>query len=179
MNLLFSLVLIFASSAAFAKSHVQNALEDVRIALNDLRQAHHTQRMDLNLLTEDIDKLKNKRGPSNERMADLEKAQQKIMTDLRNLNGTTNQIAQSLSVLERKIQEQDKRLGEVVKLKATLSSISKAIGTGGGGNLYKVRSGDTLEKIARKHGTSIEAIKRANGLTSNTIISGQNLRIPK
>jgi len=42
-----------------------------------------------------------------------------------------------------------------------------------------VRSGDTLYSIARRHGTTVEAIKAANGLTSNLIQAGQRLRIPK
>lgn len=43
---------------------------------------------------------------------------------------------------------------------------------------YKVRKGDTLSGIARKHGTTITAVKRANGLKSDRILAGQTLRIP-
>jgi len=42
----------------------------------------------------------------------------------------------------------------------------------------KVKSGDALEKIARKHGTSVEAIKKANNLTTAKLSVGQILRIP-
>lgn len=44
--------------------------------------------------------------------------------------------------------------------------------------LYTVRSGDTLWRIADRHGTSINALKSANRLTSDTIALGQTLRIP-
>ena len=115
-----------------------------------------------------------------ERMNQLESMQQKILTDLRQLSGSTNQIAQSLAVLEKQIANQNERLNEVVKLKSTLNTISKAIGTNGAsGKMHKVKSGDTLEKIARNHNTSIESLKRINGLTSSTIIVGQQLRIPE
>jgi len=40
---------------------------------------------------------------------------------------------------------------------------------------YTVQSGDTLYRIAVKFGTTVDAIKRANGLTSNTIRVGQVL----
>lgn len=44
---------------------------------------------------------------------------------------------------------------------------------------YKVRNGDTLEKIARKHGTTVAAIQSANGLGQSTNIrAGQSLKIP-
>lgn len=46
------------------------------------------------------------------------------------------------------------------------------------GGYYMVRPGDTLGAIARYYGTTIAAIKAANGLTSNTIYVGQRLRIP-
>ena len=43
---------------------------------------------------------------------------------------------------------------------------------------YKVRNGDTLEKIARKHGTTVAAIQLANGLGKSTNIrAGQSLKI--
>lgn len=44
---------------------------------------------------------------------------------------------------------------------------------------YKVRSGDNLSKIARKHGVTVKQIQEANGMGSSTDIrSGQTLTIP-
>jgi len=43
---------------------------------------------------------------------------------------------------------------------------------------YQVRTGDTLYRLARRYGTTVNAIMRANGLTSTMIYSGQWLRIP-
>ncbi|MGI8604204.1 MAG: LysM peptidoglycan-binding domain-containing protein [Verrucomicrobiales bacterium] len=42
-----------------------------------------------------------------------------------------------------------------------------------------VKSGDTLYSLSRKHGVSIDAIKRANGLPSDTLRDGRKLVIPK
>ncbi len=47
------------------------------------------------------------------------------------------------------------------------------------GTTYTVQSGDTLYEIAIKFGTTVKAIKDLNGLTSNTIRTGQVLKIPK
>lgn len=44
--------------------------------------------------------------------------------------------------------------------------------------VYRVKSGDSLEKIAKNHRTSVEKIKKLNGLTSNLIVTGQELKIP-
>lgn len=42
----------------------------------------------------------------------------------------------------------------------------------------KVKKGDALEKIARNNGTTIEAIKEINNLSSNKLSIGQVLKIP-
>ncbi len=43
---------------------------------------------------------------------------------------------------------------------------------------YTVKSGDTLTKIAKSHGTSVKAIESANGLSTTKIKVGQKLKIP-
>jgi len=43
---------------------------------------------------------------------------------------------------------------------------------------YVVRSGDTLWSIANGFGTTVDTLKQANGLRSNTLRSGQKLYIP-
>ena len=44
---------------------------------------------------------------------------------------------------------------------------------------YRVSSGDTLGRIAARHGTSVRAIQSANGMGNNTLIRmGQSLRVP-
>ncbi|UNE53470.1 M23 family metallopeptidase [Bartonella machadoae] len=45
-------------------------------------------------------------------------------------------------------------------------------------NSYIVQSGDTLLSIARQIGTSVEALKLANGISNNSIYIGQVLMIP-
>lgn len=45
---------------------------------------------------------------------------------------------------------------------------------------YKVKPGDSLEKIAKKHGTTVEAIRQANGMSKgqSRINAGQTIKIP-
>ena len=47
------------------------------------------------------------------------------------------------------------------------------------GKTYKVKAGDSLEKIARHNGTTIKALKEANNLTKDQIVIGQTLKLPE
>jgi len=44
---------------------------------------------------------------------------------------------------------------------------------------YKAKRGDSISIIAKKHGVSIEALQKANGLNGDTLKTGQSLVIPK
>lgn len=56
----------------------------------------------------------------------------------------------------------------------------KRVSSGGSSSARSVvvRSGDTLSVIASRHGVSVAALKRANGLSGSTIRAGQRLRLP-
>ncbi|MBU6398812.1 MAG: LysM peptidoglycan-binding domain-containing protein [Verrucomicrobia bacterium] len=43
---------------------------------------------------------------------------------------------------------------------------------------YTVKSGDTLGRIAKRHGTTVKAIKAANALRTDRITVGQKLKLP-
>jgi LysM repeat protein len=47
-----------------------------------------------------------------------------------------------------------------------------------GETLYEVKSGDSLSKIAKDHGTTVKAIQSANNLSTTRILVGQKLKIP-
>ena len=46
------------------------------------------------------------------------------------------------------------------------------------GATYRVRSGDTLASIARKHNVTTAALREANGLSADVVRIGQDLRLP-
>lgn len=47
-----------------------------------------------------------------------------------------------------------------------------------GGELYTIKSGDTLAKIAKTHGTTVKAIQAANNLSTTKILVGHKLKLP-
>ncbi len=53
-----------------------------------------------------------------------------------------------------------------------------SLGNGPGTGQYKVRRGDTLYAIARRHAVSVSLVKRVNGLRSDRIYPGQVLKVP-
>lgn len=55
---------------------------------------------------------------------------------------------------------------------------TKSSTTGSTGTTYTVKGGDNLSRLAKKFGTTVKAIRDANGLTSNDIKVGQKLNIP-
>ncbi len=52
------------------------------------------------------------------------------------------------------------------------------VAAGGGEESYTVKSGDTLTKIAKAHGTTVKAIESENNLTTTQIKVGQKLKMP-
>ena len=69
------------------------------------------------------------------------------------------------------------RIGQRLVIPATASKVNKAQ-TVRQATTYRVRSGDTLIAIARRHHTTVSALQRVNGLKGSTLRVGQELRIP-
>jgi len=58
------------------------------------------------------------------------------------------------------------------------TTMTGSAGTGGGQEIYIVKSGDTLSKIAKRYGTTVRAIESENGLSTTHIKVGEKLKIP-
>jgi LysM repeat protein len=59
-----------------------------------------------------------------------------------------------------------------------LKEPSKSEAVGGTGNVYTVKAGETLTKIAKQHGTTSKAIRAANNLKTDRLVVGQKLKLP-
>lgn len=60
----------------------------------------------------------------------------------------------------------------------TLLAWEKRQQGGGAATEYRVQRGDTLSAVARRNQVTVEALKRANGLTDDVVMVGQTLQIP-
>ena len=68
------------------------------------------------------------------------------------------------------------RQGQVLRVPD--SQPTAGVGASAGEQItYRVRTGDSLWSLARRHGTTVDRIKRQNGLTSNTLQPGQLVTI--
>lgn len=68
------------------------------------------------------------------------------------------------------------RSGQRLKVQASGTAVASAAPKT---SAYKVRSGDSLWSIAKRHGTSVSTLQRLNSMTSrSTLKAGQTVRIP-
>lgn len=70
------------------------------------------------------------------------------------------------------------RIGQKLMIPATAKPKAGAVKKTAANKTYRVRSGDSLYTIAKRHGTSIKTLKRVNHLRRNTLKVGQRLRLP-
>jgi LysM repeat protein len=113
------------------------------------------------------------------KLSQLTKKQDKILNDIRQLSAHANDTTTALSQYKEKIAQFEKSLTlqhdqiqEVVNLRNQIEKVESPSET------YTVQPGDSLEKIARDRGTSVEAIKTLNSLSSDLIVAGQKIKLP-
>jgi len=157
----------------------------MKTEIADLRHALHGTEVELKLLEEKFDSREDQHAsPKGDvvtlqrKISLLEKTIDKMNVELKSLMNYANQTTTSLSQYRDQIQEIDRKLGEVSKLRSTLTQISKTY-SAPEEQTYHVKSGDSLEKIARKFNTSIDSLKKDNQLPTDKIVIGQELKISK
>lgn len=76
------------------------------------------------------------------------------------------------------------KLGDKLQIPASVAPTGAHSGTtattadGGSTDVYAVKAGDTLGRIAKAHATTVAEIKSLNGLTTDRINVGQKLKLP-
>ncbi len=175
-------------------------LDELRIEIDDLKHALKTTQVDLGILDERLKntfkgQVQNKEAATlsllsttvnglEKKVSNFEKTLEKVAQDLRNLNTASTQALNKIQGLEQSLLSHENRLDEVAKLKGTLTTISNAMRdrpapeTTPSTKTYRVKAGDSLEKIARLHHTSVEIIRKINHLSHDKIVVGQELRLP-
>jgi LysM repeat protein len=70
------------------------------------------------------------------------------------------------------------KIGQKLAIPAGSSAAVDSTSTSAGGEVYVVKSGDTLIRIAHTHGTTVKALEAANNLSTTKIKVGEKLTIP-
>jgi LysM repeat protein len=102
-----------------------------------------------------------------------------ILATIAKKNGVTLKALEAAnpSVVPTKL-----KVGQKLQIPAptasTVAPAAAATGVDAGAETYAVKSGDTLSKIAKAHGTTVKAIQSENNLTTTAIKVGQKLKIP-
>jgi len=149
-------------------------------ALSNLKQ------QDLEKQQSKIDLLSQQIAAFEKKIAALEHTNDTGSQDLQQLTSHANETSAALAQfknriaeLEQEIQSQNRRFEQIAKLKGHFEGLTKQLSSAASDKkTYKVRPGDTLEKIARFHQTTTERIKKANDLKEDLIVVGQELIIP-
>ncbi len=176
------------------------AIDEMRIELSDMKHTLNNTQVEMQILEEKVRSYENTgktRSTSNEsqmdqklssvekRIAQISSSQDKISSDLKQLQLHASQTTSSFTQYQNRLKQLDAELtsqGRVVEelsgLKTTLKSIAHAVKAQSSPDGYTVKSGDTLEKIARVYKTSVASLKKENNLSSNKIVIGQDIKIP-
>lgn len=104
----------------------------------------------------------------------------KLSLHAREVNSSLSQYKNKISEIENIVICQSKKFNEVKKLKETLEAIAASLKISNDGFYsYKVKAGDSLDKIAKVNKTTIDLLKKVNNLDQDLIVIGQELKIPK
>ena len=114
------------------------------------------------------------------RLNTLEKGQEAVVDDFKQLKKHLNDTSLVINKMSDHI-EQDQSLikGQIRDLKKIVESLVELLqsSTKLTTSSYKVKAGDTLDKIAKSHGLPVDVLKKLNELTHDRISIGQTLRL--
>lgn len=114
-----------------------------------------------------------------------EKTRDQASQEIHQLSSHAHETTAALSQCKTRIEELEdqlvagqRRFEELGKLKGNIETLAKSLRVSDPFKIYKVRPGDSLEKIAKAHKTTVEKIKQFNRLEQDLIVVGQELKIP-
>jgi len=109
------------------------------------------------------------------KLSDFEKDIEQLSYHANESSSAFKQHKEKIVELENKIFSQNKKFEDLVKLKSTILSLAQAALNY---SIYKVKRGDSLDKIAKEFKTSSQQLKKMNQLDDDLIVVGQELKIP-
>jgi hypothetical protein len=119
------------------------------------------------------------------KVCSMEQLLESLGRDLKSLHGSSQETAIALRRLQQDhVGNLERKVADLSKMKADVHHLVKALdgdsaSTAGVESCsVRVKAGDTLEKIARQQGCTVDAIRRLNRLKGDRIQVGQQLQLP-
>ncbi|MBM3198030.1 MAG: LysM peptidoglycan-binding domain-containing protein [Chlamydiae bacterium] len=186
----FSLLLLLSSCTAPLavaqqdKQEYTSSLQELRYEVADLKHALHHAQVEIQLLDEQckeqekLARLTKSSSHIDQRLLQLENSQKKLSEELKSLSLKVTQVvteyASKVISLEKALFDQQQVLGQIRDLRSSLLATDSE----SNGTIYKVKPGDSLEKIAKMHKVTVKALRDTNRLLQDKIFVGQELKIP-
>ena len=163
-------------------------IDAIRDQLNDTNKWHKEQ-------------LKGSSANLESKITTLDALSKNLVSDLKQFKTYSNETSTTLSQYKQRIGDLEKVVEQqsqnIDHLQAAMQTLMEAIlvkdtstakinpdkvnsekGTVSG-NSYRIKAGDSLEKIARANQTTVQAIKDLNGLVNDKIVVGQLIHLPE
>lgn len=112
------------------------------------------------------------------RITNLEQASKALASDIKQLSNHSNDTKHKLSEIENALAQQNKNFANLQNAVTSLIEAFQDKPDSSTSTRYTVKNGDSLDKIAKTHQTSVQALKEFNGMTSDKIIVGKTIKIP-
>jgi LysM repeat protein len=195
------------SSPHDQKHQLELTLHEVQTNLDDLRHDIHCFKTELQIIDgrikhsenalntvkqQDIEKqqirneqISNHLQMLEKRLAAFEKSssadseeRRELISHAKEMTAVLVQFKNRIEELERELVVSQRRFEEFGKLKGTIESLANSLRPTDSQKTYKIKQGDSLDKIAKQHKTTVEKIKKLNGLQQDLIVVGQEIKIP-
>lgn len=163
----------------FSVGNIRNEIENHESEILMLGQRLNNQETTMELLREEIHARREDPGMQllESKVGGLVGDIQKIRLHANDLSDVVDKSHKKIESLEKTVARQEKN---IANMQTALKSLLEALDVKDPSttDTYKVKSGDSLEKIAKKHSTSIKKLKELNDLKGDRIRIGQKLKIP-
>jgi LysM repeat protein len=164
-------------------------LEMLKNSISTQEQARESLEREVSgLLKATRESMKETRESTSTKQSNIDKALEKVTQDCKQLKNHSNELSKVVNDLSKTVQgmkESSQQQAQAIReLEQALRTITLAMGakppkvaSSDKGSSYIVKNGDSLEKIARAHGMTLNEIKDLNGLKQSKIHPGQELRV--
>lgn len=179
----FFLSCILITTFCYGKTREYNPSSyELQLEIADLKHQIRTLEVEMQLMEEKIDEQKASESKVLQSHIQIqEEVIDKLCSKIQIFEKSIEQLLEHQNKINTQLTTHENRLQSVSELKNTLEDLLTKIHsstTKTRVKSYKVQGGDSLEKIARLHHISVEALKANNKLIKDTIFPGQELQIP-